>query len=229
MSQLALPLQLQDHAVFESYWPAGNDALLAYLMELSDTGNGPGCWVWGAAASGKSHLLQAVSDRTGDRSIYLPLGLVLEAGPDVLADLENRQFICLDDVDKIAGNADWEHALFALFNQAHDAGGILVVSATATVRECRFDLKDLESRFTKLPPFHIQPLADADRVKALQLRAKQRGLDLPIETANYLLTRRQRDMASLYALLDKLDSAALKAQRRLTIPFVKTVLSSDDG
>ena len=131
--------------------------------------------------------------------------------------------------DTIAGNAEWEHALFALFNQAQDAGGILVVSATATIRECGFELRDLESRFAKLPPFRIQPLADADRVKALQLRAKQRGLDLTTETANYLLTRRQRDMKSLYALLDKLDSEALKAQRRLTIPFVKTVLSADGG
>jgi len=214
LSQLALPLQLQDHAVFESYWPAGNEALLAYLTALCDTGNSPGCWVWGASASGKSHLLQAVSDRSGDRCIYLPLGLLLEAGPDVLADLESRQFICLDDVDTIAGNAEWEHALFALFNQAQDAGGILVVSAIATIRECGFELKDLESRFAKLPPFHIQPLADADRVKALQLRAKQRGLDLPTETANYLLTRRRRDMTSLYALLDKLDMSLRRRVRR---------------
>ena len=46
MSQLALPLQLQDHAVFESFWSAGNDALVAYLIELSGTGNSPGCWIW---------------------------------------------------------------------------------------------------------------------------------------------------------------------------------------
>lgn len=229
MSQLALPLQLQDHAVFESFWPAGNEALLAYLTELSATGNSPGCWIWGAAATGKSHLLQAVSDRTGDRSVYLPLGLFLDAGPEVLADLENRQFICLDDIDTIAGRPEWERASFELCNQAQDSGGILIISAAATARECGFELKDLESRFTRLPPFHIRPLADSDRVKALQLRAKLRGLDLPDETANYLLTRRQRDMASLYALLDRLDLEALKAQRRLTIPFVKTVLSSDDG
>jgi chromosomal replication initiation ATPase DnaA len=31
-------------------------------------------------------------------------------------------------------------------------------------------------------------------------------------------------MASLYGLLDKLDLEALRAQRRLTIPFVRDVL-----
>ena len=229
MSQLALPLQLQDHAVFESFWPAGNDALVAYLTELCDKGASPGCWIWGAAATGKTHLLQAVCDRSGDRSIYLPLALFVEAGPEALDGLENRQFICLDDIDTIAGIPEWEPSLFGLCNQAQDSGGILIISASATARECAFTLKDLASRFTRLPPFHIQPLADSDRLKALQLRAKLRGLDLPQETANYLLTRRKRDMASLYELLDKLDQEALKAQRRLTIPFVKTVVSSDDG
>ena len=224
MSQLALPLQLQDHAVFESFWPAGNDSLVAYLTELCSDGNSPGCWIWGGEATGKTHLLQAVCDRSGDRSVYLPLALFVEAGPQALDGLDSRQFICLDDIDIMAGDPDWELALFELCNQAQDSDGVLVVSANASARECGFKLKDLESRFTRLPPFRIQPLADADRIKALQLRAKLRGLDLPQETANYLLTRRQRDMASLYALLDKLDLEAMKAQRRLTIPFVKTVL-----
>ena len=229
MSQLALPLQLQDHAVFESFWPAGNDALIAYLTELCAKGSSPGCWIWGTAATGKTHLLQAVCERSGDRSVYLPLALFVDAGPEALHGLENRQFICLDDIDTVAGNPEWERALFELCNQAQDSGGILVISANATARECAFELKDLESRFTRLPPFHLQLLADADLVKALQLRATLRGLDLPIETANYLLTRRKREMASLYGLLDKLDQEAMKAQRRLTIPFVKTVLESDDS
>jgi len=227
LSQLALPLQLQDHAVFESFWPAGNDALVAYLTDLCAKGSSPGCWIWGAAATGKTHLLQAVCERSGDRSVYLPFALFVEAGPEALHGLESRQFICLDDIETVAGDADWEQALFELCNQAQDSGGILVISGEATARECGFDLKDLESRFTRLPPFHLQPLGDSDRVKALQLRAKLRGLDLPQETANYLLTHIKRDMASLYALLDKLDLEALKAQRRLTIPFVKTVLEPD--
>ncbi|MGC8519703.1 MAG: HdaA/DnaA family protein, partial [Steroidobacteraceae bacterium] len=34
-----------------------------------------------------------------------------------------------------------------------------------------------------------------------------------------------RDMAQLYALLDTLDEAALAAQRRLTVPFIREVLA----
>ena len=59
---------------------------------------------------------------------------------------------------------------------------------------------------------------------ALQLRARHRGLDLPADTARFMLNRSRRDMASLYQLLDKLDLEALRAKRRLTIPFVSEVL-----
>ena len=224
LSQLALPLKLQDHAVFESFWPAGNDALVSYLNELADSGIGPGCWIWGAAATGKTHLLQAVCEKQNDHAVYAPLGHLADAGPGILEGLSSRQFVCLDDVHLVAGDADWELALFNLYNLVADAGGILVAAAIAAPRECRFGLADLASRFGLLPAFHLTALGEADRIKALQLRARHRGLDLPDDTTNFLLNRSKRDMASLYALLDQLDTAALEAKRRLTIPFVKETL-----
>ena len=48
--------------------------------------------------------------------------------------------------------------------------------------------------------------------------------ELPADTARFLMARSRRDMRSLYELLDKLDLEALRAQRRLTIPFVRDVL-----
>ena len=47
---------------------------------------------------------------------------------------------------------------------------------------------------------------------------------MPGETARYLLKRSKRDMASLFGVLDKLDLESLRAQRRLTIPFVRDAL-----
>jgi DnaA family protein len=70
----------------------------------------------------------------------------------------------------------------------------------------------------------VEPLDEAGRVQALKLRARHRGLELPDDTARFLLSRSRRDMTSLYRLLDKLDAEALIAQRRLTIPFVRDVL-----
>lgn len=224
MSQLALPLKLQDHAVFESFLPAGNATLVAFLAELVESPAGPGGWLWGAASTGKTHLLQAVCERAGDRAQFVPLADLVAAGVGILDGLQSRTFVCLDDVDCVAGEEDWELGLFALANALSDAGGLLVCAATAAPRECGFALADLVSRFSRLPIFHVRALDDAERMAALQLRARHRGLELPDDTASYLLSRSRRDMSSLYGILDRLDSESLKAQRRLTIPFVREIL-----
>ncbi len=224
MTQLALPLRLDDHAVFASFLAHGNEALVATLRTLADEPTGQGCWLWGAPATGKTHLLQAVCDRAGDRSMYVPLEVLGAAGPGVLDGLSSRALICIDDLDNVAGDPDWEFALFDLANQLFDRGGELLVSAAMPPRECPIDLADLASRLARLPVFRLHPLDDGQRVAALKLRAGHRGLDLPEETARYLIRRSPRDMASLYGLLDRLDTEALRAQRRLTVPFVRDVL-----
>ena len=224
MSQLVLPLRLADHAVFASFLNDGNETLVATLSGIAAGHVGQGCWLWGALATGRTHLLQAVCDRAGDQSVYLPLEMLAEAGPGILDGLATRGLVCIDDVDTVAGDKDWEVALFNLFNELLDAEGQLVVSAGSAPRECNFELADLASRMSRLPVFQVRSLDEEQRVKALQLRARHRGLELPDETAAYMLKRSRRDMASLYCLLDKLDLEALRAQRRLTIPFVRGVL-----
>ena len=224
MSQLVLPLRLADHAVFASFLNDGNETLVATLSGIAAGHVGQGCWLWGAAATGRTHLLQAVCDQAGDRSVYLPLEMVAEAGPGILDGMATRDLVCIDDVDTVAGDKGCEVALFNLFNELQESAGQLVVSAGSAPRECNFKLADLASRMSRLPVFQVRSLDEKQRVEALQLRARHRGLELPDETAAYMLKRSRRDMASLYELLDKLDLEALRAQRRLTIPFVRGVL-----
>lgn len=228
MSQMALPLQLADHAVFASFLASGNEALVATLTATSRDASGHGCWLWGAHATGKTHLLQAVCEAAGDRSTYVPLAMVATAGPGILDGLSSREIICIDDVDRILGDDSWEAALFDLCNQVFDADGQLVFSATMSPRETRVRLADLGSRLARLPVFQVQKLNDDERVAALQLRSRHRGLELPDESARYLLSRSRRDMASLYELLDRLDVEALRAKRRLTLPFVRGVLAEQN-
>lgn len=232
MNQLVLPLRLADHAVFASFYEHGNESLVATLGELAcaaTDGGDHGCWLWGAASTGKTHLLQAVCDRAGDRSVYVPLSMFAAVGPAILEGLSSRELVCIDDIDSVAGDANWETALFDLYNKIFDAGGQLIVAARMTPRECPVKLADLSSRLSRLPVFHVRALDDEQRIGALQLRARHRGLELPAETARYLLKRSRRDMTSLYELLDKLDLEAMRAKRRLTIPFVRDVLQLSDS
>lgn len=228
MSQLALPIGLADHAVFSSFYPGGNAPAVAYLEAMASGSAGDGAWLRGAPGSGRSHLLQAVCAASGDAAVFLPSALLETAGPALLDGLETRRIVCIDDVDRLAGDAGWERALFVLFNDLQAQGGQLVASAPSAPRDCGFELADLVSRLAQLPLFALRSLDDEERLAALRLRAAHRGLDLPDDAARYLLARVRRDMGSLYGVLDALDREALRAQRRLTVPFVRDVLARID-
>jgi len=44
---------------------------------------------------------------------------------------------------------------------------------------------------------------------------------------DYMLNRFSRDLGSLMLLLDQLDAFALRTQRAITIPLLKTMLESE--
>jgi DnaA-homolog protein len=226
MRQLPLAVQLRDSAVFETFEPGPNGAVVAMLRAPSTTG--PAAWIWGPPGTGKSHLLQAAcAARPG--AAYLPLCELMEAGPAVLEGWEDRPLVCLDDIDGVAGDAGWELAAFALFNRLWERGRTLVVSAGTSPAATAFSLADLSSRLAWGGVFRLEPLSDEDRVAAMRRRARHRGLELPVEAAHYLLRRLPRDMRELCGWLDRLDTASLAAGKRLTLPFVKSVIEAEPG
>ncbi|MDJ0928927.1 MAG: DnaA regulatory inactivator Hda [Gammaproteobacteria bacterium] len=227
MQQLPLEVGPPDHAVFASFYPGPNASLVHALEEIASVRSRALLWLWGPPGSGRSHLLQAtvaLADARGDRGAYLPLFTDADITPAVAGSMGELDLVCVDDVDHVAGNADWEHALFALFEQLRARAARLVVAANCGPLHVGFALPDLASRFTSGATFRLQVLSDDEKIEALQKRSAWRGLDLPDDTAAYLLTHADRDAASLFALLDRLDREALAAQKRLTVPFVRGIL-----
>ena len=221
--QLPLGIGLKDSATFDNFYPAGNEIALQSLQQ----GNDRMVYLWGPAGSGKSHLLQAACHATaaeGLSPVYLPLQELITFSPELLQGLEQQALIAIDDIQVITGLAEWEEALFHLYNRVRDRGRRLVVSASVAPAGLALTLPDLTSRLGWGPVFQLASLSDTDKRAALQLRARRRGLDMSNDVADYLLRRCPRDMDSLFNLLNRLDQASLAAQRRLTIPFVRDLL-----
>jgi DnaA family protein len=222
MKQLALGVQLRAEAVFSSFAVGGNAEIVAALR---GGGRDP-LWIWGPAGSGKTHLLQALCAEAGGPAAYFPLARSLGLPPEALQGFETRRVLCLDDLDAVAGDLDWERALFRSFNEALELGTRLVFAARAAPQSLAWSLEDWGSRAAAGLVYQLHDLDEEGRIEALCLRARQRGVPLPRETAEYLLKRLPRDLGSLLDALDALDVAALAAQRRLTIPFIRAALET---
>ncbi len=218
--QLPLGIGLREATTFANYVPGANAAAVYALVQA-----GEACtYLWGQAGSGRTHLLQAACHAEAERSgatVYLPLTKYREFSPAILEGLEGLSLVCLDDVQIIAAKPVWEMALFHLYNRLRESGARLLAAGAAAPARLGLRLPDLVSRLNWGPVFQLQGLGDEDKLVALQLRARARGLALPDEVGRYLLRRLPRDMHTLFDMLETLDVASLATQRRLTIPFVR--------
>lgn len=225
--QLPLGLQLRASARFSSFVP-GEQSELCRQLQFVVEGAVPGpLYVWGSSGTGKTHLLQAGCHQAhslGRSAAYLSLRDWRQLSPEVFGGWESFDLACVDDIDAIAGHAEWEEALFHLYNRLQGAGNAFVVSATTAPAQLPIRLPDLVSRLAAGLVYQLHLLDDEQSLQAMRLRARQYGFELPEETALYLLRRLPRDLPALMALLERLDIASLAAQRKLTVPFVKSVL-----
>jgi DnaA family protein len=162
------------------------------------------------------------------QAAYYPMREFSSLGVGVLDELPPFDCLCLDDVDAITGKRDWERALFRVLRDMQERGARLVMSAGLPPALIQWSLPDLGSRCAASAVFQLRALDEEEQREALKLRARVRGFELPDDTARWLQRRFPRDMRTLYDLLDTLDEASLIAQRRLTVPFIRSVLKDNE-
>jgi DnaA family protein len=228
MEQLPLKVRLPETARFATFVAGPGLEALEWLRRTGERAQRG--WLWGKRGVGKTHLLQAACANVGEQggaAAYIDPATL--EGPALLEGLETLDLVCIDDLERIVGDAQWNAALFRLYTMMQDGRGSLVVASGVAPASLEFALPDLRSRLLAAAVFQLHELGDDDLVAALRLRAAHRGLELSDEAAHYLLLRLPRDMHSLCAVLEHLDEASLAAQRRLTVPFMRQVLESLAG
>ena len=218
MEQLPLAFRLQPSPDFDSFVVGANGPAVAQLRALAP--GAPPVYLWGPSGSGKTHLLRAAARQwqaAGCELLWCDAARELP-WPDVAA----GGLVVLDDCD--AYDPPRQHAAFALFVEA--AGGGLAILAAGNAPPVDLPLReDLRSRLGWGPVFALQPLGEADIRAALREEATRRGLRLPEDMIDYLLTRFERNLKSLAGLLEALDAYALRHQRPLTLPLLRQMLA----
>lgn len=225
--QLTLPLSGVPDPDFASFYARGNEQLVHRLQRLARGQEQGLFYLWGAPASGKSHLLQALCLQAQDSGLdclYLAGRELLKLHPDALADMHGWTLLCLDDVDLLLGVTGWDEALFHLYNRQRDGGQSLVVSAQVPPLQLPPLLADLQSRFMAMERYQVHSLSDDDKGQVLRRAAHARGFALTDEVVSFILQRSNRDLVSLQQVLQRLDQSSLAEQRLITLPFVKKVM-----
>jgi len=208
VKQLVLDLIPLPLPTFDNFVPGRNREAWTRLRE----GPRPAAsvlYLWGAAGSGKSHLLQALASADGT--------YVLRRGR--LADVPGDQYHHLvDDVESLGDEG--QVALFHLINRAQAANGSVIAAGSVAPRDLPLR-PELASRLGSDQVFQLHPLDDEEKADALHAHAAARGFALRDDVVQYLLRHARRDMASLISFLDALDKYSLETGREITLPMLR--------
>ncbi|MGN6113809.1 MAG: DnaA regulatory inactivator Hda [Luteimonas sp.] len=227
--QLPLALRFPPDQRVDTYVGAPPGAI-AQLRALATRPGADWCYLAGPPGTGKTHLALGVcaeAEAGGRRAAYLPLRSAAGRVHEALDALEAADVVALDDVDAIAGDRGGEIALFDFHNRMRAAGAALLYGANAAPDALALALPDLRSRLSQCTRVALPMLDDAGRREVLRTRARRRGLAVDDAALDWLLRRVGRDLGGLARLFDRLDRAALAAQRRLTVPFLREMLGDD--
>ncbi|MEN8259190.1 MAG: DnaA regulatory inactivator Hda [Pseudomonadota bacterium] len=229
-TQIPLHFEFRADQSFAHYHAGANAEAVACISRLAEAAGESLIFLWGGVGLGKTHLLQACCQRahqSGASALYLPLKEMRNSSPELLEGLESVEVACIDEIETIAGDDDWEIAFFNFFNRNRDRGHRLVVAAGRAPADLEIRLPDLKSRLSWGLTLRLQPLGDDDKLAAITLKAKNMGLELSPQVGRFLLAHCPRDLPSLWALLSRLDHATLAAKRKLTLPFLKEYLENE--
>ncbi len=228
MKQLALDIGLAPVPTLSNFVPVGNEAALEHLRlwSGSPTRSPVPTFLWGAGGSGKTHLLLAVREafrEHGARVGWMDAATLNPPDYD-----ESWEAVLLDDCHLYTAAQQAMAFNWFVHAQTPPQGSARWVLAAAAMPPSDLQLReDLRTRLGWGHVFQLHALGETERRAVLRRAADERGVFLSDEVMDFMLNRFSRDLSSLMMLLDQLDAYALRTQRAITIPLIRSMLENE--
>ena len=183
--------------------------------------------LWGATASGKTHLLNASADFARRQGVVLQIYDAMQlrqCDANEFGGFSQCDVLAIDNLDAIAGNQQWEACFYQVINRCRNGDFRFVFAMTHRPDDLQIALDDFRSRLQWGLLLQLPSSDDIEIRQILRRRAQLIGIELAEDVISYLMTHHERNLATQMAILHRLDGASLSQQRRVTIPLIKQAL-----
>ena len=228
--QLIFPFQINQKASFDSFFCSpDNQNLMTRLADIVSSPDTSELIIHGEDGSGKSFLMQAICNELSSaekKFAFIPMKKAFNMGVEIFQNLGSLDAVCIDDLQLILANQDWETALFNLINECQQSNCSLMLSLGGTQPlEESVVLPDLLSRIKRMEFIALHAVQDEFFNQAIDFVAQQ--LDIKIEEAEleFLLKHQTRIFSLLVENIITLDNQAASLKRKITIPLIKETLN----
>jgi DnaA family protein len=227
IKQIALPLSLDRQYSFENFISERADLITASLRALVRGDGEAQIGLWGTAASGKTHLLNASADYARKKGVVLQIydaRQLLQCDANEFEGFSHCDVLAIDNLDAIAGNPDWEACFYQVINRCRDGDYRFVFAMLRRPEDIETTLDDFRSRLQWGLMLQLPSNDDSEIRQILRKRAQLIGIELGEDVISYLMTHHARNLDTQMSILRRLDRASLSQQRKVTIPLVKQAL-----
>ena len=228
--QLIFPFQINQKASFDSFFCSpDNQNLMTRLADIVSSPDTSEIIIHGEEGSGKSFLMQAICNELSSAEkqfAFIPMKKAFNMGVEIFQNLGSLDAVCIDDLQLILANQDWETALFNLINECQQSNCSLMLSLGGTQPlDESVILPDLLSRIKRMEFIALHAVQDEFFNQAINFVAQQ--LDIKIEEAEleFLLKHQTRIFSLLVENIITLDNQAASLKRKITIPLIKETLN----
>ena len=228
--QLIFPFQINQKASFDSFFCSpDNQNLMTRLADIVSSPDTSELIIHGEEGSGKSFLMQAICNELSSAEkqfAFIPMKKAFNMGVEIFQNLGSLDAVCIDDLQLILANQDWETALFNLINECQQSNCTLILSLGGTQPlDESVILPDLLSRIKRMEFIVLHAVQDEFFNQAIDFVAQQ--LDIKIEEAEleFLLKHQTRIFSLLVENIITLDNQAASLKRKITIPLIKETLN----
>ena len=228
-AQLIFPFQINQKASFDTFFCSPiNLNLMSRLAEIVISKDAHELIIHGEEGAGKSFLMQAICNElssSGKQFAFIPMKKALNMGAEIFQNLASLDAVCIDDLQLMFANEDWETALFNLINECQQSNCSLILSLGGSQPLENTKLLDLLSRIKRMEFIALHAVKDKSFNQAIDFVAQQ--LDISIEKAelDFLLKHQTRKFSLLVENIIDLDKQAASSKRKITIPLIKETLN----
>lgn len=174
-------------------------------------------WLCGPAASGKTHLLHVWAARA--QAHLMEMHQLMENPVDNFA---GQHALALDSHDEAPLP---EEPLFHLINHVREEQKWLMIAHPHPPARVVCRLPDLQSRLNALALVRLQEPDDNLLMALIMKQFSDRQLAVEPDVVAYLAARTERSAQAIARLVANIDATALEHHKRITLPFVRQVLT----
>lgn len=195
--------------------PANADALATLAQRWPDNR----LLLTGPTGAGKTHLAHVWAHEAGAHVVA-----ATALADDLPAHLAAAGPVVVEDIDRLAGRAADEEALFHLLNAQAPGGAALLMTATRPPALAGIVLPDLLSRLQAVAFTRLAPPDDALLAAVIVKLFRDRQLTPGPDVVAYLVGRAERSFDAAQAIVSRLDALGLSEKRKVSVRLARRVL-----